>query len=783
VTTIARDRRAALEAHPDLNGIDFVEIRDDSETRLRVHFLNDRPDGAVLAGVSIEPIISGGDAIPDVTVFPLAGDAWGTDLAGRRTLDLQVAAPGDFSTYTLRIVTEPVILDRYFDHVEFSFKARCPSTVDCEAMPSADAPPADARPPIDYLAKDFDSFRKALSDFSAQRYPAWQERSRADFGVMFMEALSSLADDLSYQQDRIAAEGWIETATQRRSLVRLARLVDYEPRVATAARVWLQLEVDGGWAGVIPTGVAASAQDAEGAAVEFETGTGLDEPFDGDLFAAAGVWNHLAPHWWDDSEAILPRGATAMWVEAPALVPPVGKRLLIETTRGIERPLRQLVRLVATEEAYDPLFQRRVLRLVWSEVDALEHARALQDTTVHGNLVPATQGRTYTERFVTAPRAFAAPGDPLPTTPRALVRTGANRSRQYLHTLRQEPLAWLAAGAADEQPRPELRLTEISASEPRRWRWRRSLLDGAPPREVFTVDPVRYRVLDGVPGAADYDGEGDTLRFGDGVFGAIPADGAVFEVTYRAGGGARGNVAPGAVDRIDPAHPFAAVIASVTNPLAADGGRDAESADDIREMAPQAFRARPLRAVRAEDYEQTAAGLPWVQRAGTTFRHTGSWLSVFTAVDPRGGLSLPDERRRELVRLLDRRRLAGYESFVLAPRYASFDLAVTVCARPDAFRGDVERGVLTALDTRGYFHPDNFTFGVPLERSTLAAAIQDVPGVDGVVELRYRRRGHSAGFLAMPDAVSIARDEIVRVDNDPNHPDRGSLRVTVMGGK
>ena len=78
--------------------------------------------------------------------------------------------------------------------------------------------------------------------------------------------------------------------------------------------------------------------------------------------------------------------------------------------------------------------------------------------------------------------------------------------------------------------------------------------------------------------------------------------------------------------------------------------------------------------------------------------------------------------------------MAGYEAFGVPPRYASLDLVVAVCARPDAFRGDVEEGVLDAL--RDFFHPDNFTFGAPLERSALEAAVQDVPGVDGVTELR-----------------------------------------------
>src|SRR4029077_1925574 len=98
------------------------------------------------------------------------------------------------------------------------FKAGCPSTLDCVRPPVECPAPDDTAPPIDYLAKDFDSFRKALSDFSGLRYPAWKERSEADFGVMFMEALSSVADDLSYQQDRIAAEGLPGTASERRRL-------------------------------------------------------------------------------------------------------------------------------------------------------------------------------------------------------------------------------------------------------------------------------------------------------------------------------------------------------------------------------------------------------------------------------------------------------------------------------------------------------------------------------------------------------------------------------------
>jgi hypothetical protein len=35
----------------------------------------------------------------------------------------------------------------------------------------------------------------------------------------------------------------------------------------------------------------------------------------------------------------------------------------------------------------------------------------------------------------------------------------------------------------------------------------------------------------------------------------------------------------------------------------------------------------------------------------------------------------------------------------------------------------------------------------------------------------------------MPDAVQVARDEIIRMDNDPSRPEAGSLHVEVVGGK
>ena len=83
----------------------------------------------------------------------------------------------------------------------------------------------------------------------------------------------------------------------------------------------------------------------------------------------------------------------------------------------------------------------------------------------------------------------------------------------------------------------------------------------------------------------------------------------------------------------------------------------------------------------------------------------------------------------------------------------------------------------------GFFFADHFTFGTPLERSRLEATIQNAPGVAGVLSVRYRRRTVVPDFIDLDDELTLASDEILRIDNDPNHPERGSIRLNVMGGR
>ena len=806
------DRLADLVASTTLNGIDFVEITSADQTSLRVHFLNTVTVDGTLAATN-PTTITGGESTPTVPVLPITATDWGVDDQGRPLLALRTPFPGDFSFYRLAIAS--AVLDPYYASVPFSFKAGCPSVLDC-APPATCLEPPGGGPVIDYLAKDFTSFRGALLDYSAAAYPEWVERAEPDVGIMLAELLSAVGDDLSYLQDRIAAESSLATATQRVSAVRQARLVDYEPRQATSARVLVQVDVA---TAAVPGGLVVAAPQPDGGALAFELGEGLVDTATGLLRTAPlrvdPRWNRLdhavsppaprlSPYLWDDSQLCLPVGATQMWITGhgfglPAGDPQLGTTglaILIDTAAptAADPPVREVVHLTGAIEQTDPLYGIAVTHLTWDASEALTAEHALDRTVLAGNLVDASQGARYTETFVIDPDP-AAPDAGLAAVARAGPDAGCGDAEPvYLHTLTAGQLAWLAAD--DGTITPEIFVQQRPAEagdEPVPWLWRRSLLDADLFESSYTVDPVSYRDIRpervaGLP-CWEYDGDGgDSVRFGTGTFGERPPAGATFDVTYRVTAGSAGGVAADSITTV----PFAltGVILSATNPFAATGGADQETLDHIRASAPYAFRAQQFRAVRAEDYDAAAQELPWVIEAGTAMRWTGSWLTVFTTAQPAGSEQMTLDEHTALIQLLARRHIAGYEVYTPDPRYVGLDLIVIVCAQAWALRGEVEAAIGVELGTGtradgqpAFFAAGQLRFGTPLERSELEAAIQRATGADGVVDIEYRRRGYVPSFVSMPETVTVGSEEIIRVDNDPSQPDHGSIRIVVEGGK
>ena len=69
-------------------------------------------------------------------------------------------------------------------------------------------------------------------------------RADDDFTIALLDAWAMASDVLSFYQERIANESYLRTATERLSLIEMARLIDYRPSPGVAAGVTLAFTVD-----------------------------------------------------------------------------------------------------------------------------------------------------------------------------------------------------------------------------------------------------------------------------------------------------------------------------------------------------------------------------------------------------------------------------------------------------------------------------------------------------------------------------------------------------------
>jgi hypothetical protein len=134
--------------------------------------------------------------------------------------------------------------------------------------------------------------------------------------------------------------------------------------------------------------------------------------------------------------------------------------------------------------------------------------------------------------------------------------------------------------------------------------------------------------------------------------------------------------------------------------------------------------------------------------------------------------------------------MAGHDLELDEPHYVSLEVELFVCVRPDYFRSDVKRRLLDVLSNRdlgsgrrGLFHPDEFSFGQTIYLSPILAAARDVAGVASANVVTFQRQGIDEQEYLEAGRLELDRLEIARLDNDPNFPEHGVLRIELSGGK
>lgn len=289
------------------------------------------------------------------------------------------------------------------------------------------------------------------------------------------------------------------------------------------------------------------------------------------------------------------------------------------------------------------------------------------------------------------------------------------------------------------------------------------------------------------------------LRFGNGDFGRAAETGTGFVATYRVGNGRAGLVGPEAITHVVFHSGFSDVIVGVRNPLPAAGAVDPEPVAEVKQFAPGAFRDDLERAITAADYAAIAQYACYprrdshIQSASAQLCWTGSWYEADVAVDEAGTSDLERSLRRAVDRRLRRCRRMGHDLSVGAADIVPIRLELDLCVKPDYLRAHVLAAVRNALSSRvlpgggrGFFHPDNLTFGGAVYVSRIVAAVMAIEGVAELHVVRLERLAHRRhGNPDFADGLLVlGPNEIARLDNDPAAPENGILSFRhVRGGR
>ncbi len=419
-----------------LNGIDYLEVLDheieltdpaNRQKKLVVRFINDLVP-PVPSSVNIQ--IEGGERIRNIIALGASEDA-----GDPKALHVDLDKYGDFSIYTLRLVRNPEDssppkgIDPLFAAVDFSFKVDCPTDFDCQPLCDCSTPVRE-EPEIDYLAKDYASFRRLMLDRMALLMPEWRERNPADLGVALVETLAYVGDYLSYQQDAVATEAYLGTARRRVSVRRHARLVDYAMHDGCNARAWVHIKVDSDIfmkAGTqlftrIPGEPAVLTGHSTARAKAHEI---FETMHDAALFEAH---NEIHFYSWIDERCCLPMGSTHatllgalpnlkagdVLIFEEAIDPDTGTKDDANPAHRCALRLKHVQTLdTAGHPLKDSLTDQAITEIFWADEDALPFALCISAgggrsgvSVAHGNIVLADHGVTITgEKLGSVPPA------------------------------------------------------------------------------------------------------------------------------------------------------------------------------------------------------------------------------------------------------------------------------------------------------------------------------------------------------------------------------------------
>lgn len=566
---------------------------------------------------------------------------------------------------------------------------------------------------IKYINRDFSSLKQDLLDYVKLVYPdSYNDFSEASVGLMLLELNAYVGDVLSYHLDRRYNEMFLETAQQRSSLFRLSNNLGYKPRGKRGSACLVDLEI------TVP--VSGDTFD-DRYALTYERGIQLQAE-NGTIFEILEDvdFNNANSFKGNPNRQVIPikdsDGNITQYRLRKRVVATAGESVTeqLEITTENAKPymtwtlanddILEIRNLINSDTSTFPTSENEWVAdrdRIWYEVDYLAQNKVFIDTST---------GQTATTRtgyWKEVDKRFDANYDELGNL---TLTFGAGVQNFDLYA------NWLASGN-----------TQLETQQ---------LLNNS-------------------------------------SMGVIPSPGSYLQIRYRRGGGRESNVPTSAITRV-----LNSVVSSVpgegsvdsiqlaqtqrsltvTNPIPAIGGSDAETNNDLRFMARGNFAAQD-RVVTLDDYESRCLQMP--SQYGTIFRvHAANDQSNFVTRlfvltrDETGRLKNTGNElvKNNLATYLERYRLLNDVVEIHDGRIINISIDFTVLVENGLNKRQVVYQCIKEL--QDYFNIENWQMAQTIYIGQIYELLREVQGVVNVTNVSIiNKYGGSYSSDVLPEAL------------------------------
>lgn len=722
------------------------------------------------------------------------------------TVSLVQGNSGDSSTLPLLNV------DIFLYQSDFSILSNSQAQFDGLQSPETAVVTAGQAPEIDYLTRDYLSFRQLMLSRLSKLIPDWQASNEADLGSVIIEILAYAADYLSYYQDAVATESYLGTARSRVSVKRHARLLDYSISEGCNARVWAHIYLSpSATSYLLPAqtslyslGSLTPGAVPKGSDIEKEL---LDDP---NVIAFATLYpvtlypqrNEMSFYTWGSNQFSLAVGAinasllgnfsaTSAAPLQPGDVLAFAQVVSPDNKQAVDPTLRCVVRLETVKLVNDPLGSEfgnpsgDVTEITWSAQDALPFEILINNTLSDGTLIKDIS-KVY-GNMVLADQGELINPDPKNSDDNPLIPNTVPSQGVYRPMLKQKNLTFYEpfnndtaiknGDGASQASQQNLQatipaITLLNKTDNfQKWNAKQDLLDSNYLSQDFVIEVEDTRNA--------------FIRFGDNQFGEQPNPGDVFTASYRVNNGSAGNIGADSLAYI--AVSDTSLISNISNPLPAQGGTDPEPISQVKLYAPKAF-AQQERCVTVEDYVAVTQHYSYrneatgqdsnINAVNALLRWTGSWNTVFIAVALKGGEDFDDNFKQGLLNYLAGYQLMHHDIELIQPQWVPLTIALPVSVKTNYSANVVQYNLIqrfSSTTSEGFFYPDHFMFGQPVYLSNIVGAAMEVDGVASVnindPQFLFQRFGES-GVTAQ--SIDIGPLEIAQLN--ATVPGKGTIQ-------